>query len=658
MADKRFEYDVLRDLLEEASIVGDLAGDEQAFKGAYEAYEAGNRKDFHAILDRLHLVERCRLVCEWIGAKHCTFVCFDLCGAPKPVDRPPDPRQLAEAIVRITADAQATRQLVDAIEKRDRAAFTKFIETHKLEPFCHLFCHWVCYMRYRLLCRWVCTPILETRPSLIDELQTAGKALRTLLDQKRVFDDAVAASNAGDAAKLRSIIEAAGLVQWCHYVCFFFCSWHCVLVCLRLCRQFPLEPVRDQVKEAAAFANEIRKLTDRPADLSRLATAVGAGDDRTFAAIVGELKLQRYCLQLCHWLCFLRCRRFCRLVCPPIFNHPWFTHVGDFDIYGDLDPGSGLTNKSHGHGGPGFGFFGCLKLRGFCPKVSPVFAGAPMAYRFLFQQGASTTPITGGFVCEVLVGSRYTLWNANPFALQSVRIRGTGTTSPTPPPPGPGISPPDHFIVPDAQGWITVDPNALDDGFNGWLNGFASWVAFPGTGNPAPAGLAAGSAVPVADQKNGVNAAIVFQATRVSTIGAVNGGAAPDYTNQLAKIHINNWGEVMLLDLLQFHSGGANSCSPLSTDLDIEYTTDHELMAAWSLEMISAALGSIMPAPVFPSGTGPRGGVGTDHHDISTWPTCSYAIRLHTVRSLTDGLIDDTDKFIEKTFCIGVRRPR
>jgi len=655
MPDQRTESDVLRDLLDEASAIGQLVKNEEAFHGAYDAYRAGNRQEFRSILERLHLYDRCQLVCQWIGVKECTCLCFELCGPPKPVDHPTDPRQLAEAIVRITADPQATKQLVEAIEKRDRAGFARIVETLKLEGLCHHFCHWVCHIRCQLMCRWLCTPTIEVRPNLVDELQSAGKAMRALLERKNLFDDAVAASNAGDAEKLRSAVEAAGLIQMCRFICFFFCSWRCVLACLRLCRQFPIEPVRDQIKEAAAFAKEIQRLVEKPAEFAKLSAAVGAGDDRTFQSVVVELKLQRFCLQLCHWLCIVRCRRFCRLVCTPIFYHPWFTHVGDFDINGDFAPATGLTNKAHGHGGPAFGFFGCLKLRGLCPKTSPVFAGAPMAYRFLFQQSGAQTPITGGFVCEALVGSRYTLWNGNPFTLQSVRIRGVGVTSPTPPPAGPGVSPPDHYIVPDAQGWVTVDANALDDAFNGWLMGFASWVAVPGSANPAPAGLAAGNPVPVAGQKNGTDVALIYQATRVSTIAAVNGGAAPDYTNQLAKIHINNWGEVMLLDLLQFHSGGGNPCAPLTTDLDIEYTADHELMAAWSVERITAAP---IPPAVLPSGTGPRGGAGTDHHNISTWPTCSYAIRLHTVRSLTDGLNDDTDKFIEKTFCIGRRVPK
>ena len=155
--------------------------------------------------------------------------------------------------------------------------------------------------------------------------------------------------------------------------------------------------------------------------------------------------------------------------------------------------------------------------------------------------------------------------------------------------------------------------------------------------------------MPVGSQKNGSDTAIIFQATRLSTLTAVNGGAAPDYSNSLNKIHINNWNEVNLIDLLEF--AGPGSCSPLSSDLHILYTTDHELLADWSIDMVTAA--TVSPAPVFPSGVGPRGAAGSDFHNISTWPTCSYLVRLHTRRSLTTGLIDDGDKWNFKTFCIG-----
>jgi hypothetical protein len=78
-------------------------------------------------------------------------------------------------------------------------------------------------------------------------------------------------------------------------------------------------------------------------------------------------------------------------------------------------------------------------------------------------------------------------------------------------------------------------------------------------------------------------------------------------------------------------------------------------MAAWSVGMTTSAV-IPAPAPVFPSGTGPRGGSGSDFHDITTWPTCSYLISLTTRRALTTGLNDDYDKQTIKTFCIGKKK--
>jgi len=365
---------------------------------------------------------------------------------------------------------------------------------------------------------------------------------------------------------------------------------------------------------------------------------------------VERLKLQRYCIQLCHWLCFVRCRRFCILWCPPIYNHPWFTHVGDFNIDIDIDPGTGFTNKAaigHTgslHGGPDYGFLGNLILRGFCPKTHPT-TGEPMAYRFRYDQGGSKKPMTGvGVISDVRVGYRYILW----FGFLRKQDLRVAPSAPPPPPPGP--FPPPHYLVPDAQGWVLVDQAAQDDGFDGDLMGFRSDIVFPG-GDATPAGVNAGQAVPGTKQKNGIDSAIYFEATRVGTIGAVNGGANPDFHNELPKIHINNWNEVSLLELQEFINPGATPCTPLTNDLHVLYTTDHELMADWSIDMVTSA--TIVPAPTFPFGSGPRGGNGSDFHDITSWPTCSYLIRLWTRRSLTDGLDDDSAKWIFRTFCVG-----
>src|SRR5262249_44500031 len=131
MADQSFEFDVLRDLLDEAGAVGQLAADENAFLAAYKAFRAADRRGFQAVLEKLKLIPRCELVCEWIRSKECVFLCLELCGPPKPDLKPPDPHVLAQAIVRITRDPKLTQQLAQIVQKRDRAAFQRFVETQK-----------------------------------------------------------------------------------------------------------------------------------------------------------------------------------------------------------------------------------------------------------------------------------------------------------------------------------------------------------------------------------------------------------------------------------------------------------------------------------------------------------------------------------------------
>src|SRR5947209_1414826 len=97
------DYAALRGLLEGANVIGQLVKDEKAFREAYDAFRAGNAAAFQAVLKRVGLVPRCSLVCEWIRIKECIFLCLEFCGIPKPADTVPNPRVLAEAIVRITA---------------------------------------------------------------------------------------------------------------------------------------------------------------------------------------------------------------------------------------------------------------------------------------------------------------------------------------------------------------------------------------------------------------------------------------------------------------------------------------------------------------------------------------------------------------------------
>jgi hypothetical protein len=74
-----------------------------------------------------------------------------------------------------------------------------------------------------------------------------------------------------------------------------------------------------------------------------------------------------------------------------------FTNVGNFNVYSDIDPSTGLTNISLPStvamprgGGPNFAFYNCLTLSGFCPTYSPAFPGVQMKYRFLYGTSTAT----------------------------------------------------------------------------------------------------------------------------------------------------------------------------------------------------------------------------------------------------------------------------
>jgi hypothetical protein len=355
---------------------------------------------------------------------------------------------------------------------------------------------------------------------------------------------------------------------------------------------------------------------------------------------------------------------FCVELCvkeAPVVTHAWFTRVGDFGIYSDINHLSdGRTSRAvpfgfpEADGGPGFGFFGDLKLVGDCPTTYPT-GGPPMRYRFLYDVSGSSgglQPVLAGNIIAVKVGSRPIMWNVSGTPLpiptaQDIIVAPFGATppGPTPPPALPPNTPwggiPPVILVPDAQGWVTMDPAATNGGFSGPLLQFASATAAPG--GPAPS---SGPGTALTSPKNGVMLRIVFEAEPVTGPTL----STPTLTNELERIYINNWSDVNDLALAQFTAPGSSSCSGLSNNLDILYTADHELMRDWKVAISTAA---VIPGgpPVLPSGIGPRGGAGTQHVNISTWPACSYSVSLTTRRMLTDGEDEDSGRASLITFC-------
>jgi hypothetical protein len=644
-------------LAAQADAMGRLAHDPGAFAAAVAAFESRDPDAFRWVLDRLELLPRCELICEWIQVKLCVLRCVEICGPPVVVERPPGLRQFAEAVVKLGADEQRLRRIVDAVACGDPEVFRAVLAELKLEPFCYLICRWVCSALYRRFCEIVCSPVRVFLPDPVADLREASVAMAQVLKDEKAFAAIAKGIEALDCEVSRRAIGEAGFARFCEIICWVFCVWRCGLVCIELCRrETPVLTGIQAIEEAREFALAARQLAHQPRALFDLAEAVARRDAKAYGAIVDRFRLWPYCLQLCGWVCSVSCTEFCICICPPPVLQPWFTTVGYFGIYSDIDPGTGKTNKAlpfpslSSGGGPNFAFFGALQLGGFCPSFSPVFGGVAMKYRFMFDDGSGPKPITASLVSPVMAGTRLVNWPQNLGGIAGPGLVSTfqdvwivaAPAPPDPTPPAVGstwFAPSAHFLAPDPQGWVVVDPNAVGGGFQ-TLMGFQSdaGAAVPG-GNPAP-GVPAGTAVPIGAQKGGTDCSITFEATRVTTLPP---GTTPDYTNALDKIHINNWLEVNELNFAEFVTG---CCTPIDKILSVQFTVDHEEMDAggWSLGITScssSAPGDITPAASGPGVTvTPRGGSGTIVEDTSNWTNCSYTVTLSTRPGLTTGLID------------------
>jgi hypothetical protein len=653
-------------LAAQSDAIGRLAQDSGGFAAVVAAFEAKDPNAFSWVLERLEMLPRCELICEWVRIKLCVLRCIEVCGPPREEGQLPDLPQFARAVVKLGSNEKLLRRVVDAVSCADAVDYHAAIDELELNEFCHLLCHFVCSIIYRRVCEIVCTPESGPLPDAVSDIRAAGRVMARVLANEKALDTIGHAAVALDCVTLKSAIDQAGLAAGCEVICWVICSWRCAWVCRELCRG-PVAVLTGAyaIEEARAFALASRQLTGQPRALGDLVNAVQSRDAKAYGEIIARFGLEPYCLQVCAWVCSVTCTEFCLCVCPNQALQPWFTTVGYFNIYSDIDSTSGKTNKSlppvslgYG-GGPNFAFYHQLQLGGFCPSFSATTPAVAMKYRFLYAIGGGTPqPITGNLVSPVEAGQRITNWpqNVGGFAgalattFQTVTI-ASAPVPPDPTPPTTGaiwVGPSAHYIVPDANGWVTVDPNAIGDGFQTLL-GFDTTQVVAGGAAPS---VPVGTAVPVASQQTGTDLSIIFEATRVTTFPP---GTTADFSNTLAKIHVNNWNELNELWFLEF---GTNCCTPIDDTLSVEFTVDHEEMdsGAWSLVITScspSAPGDITPTASGPGVTvTPRGGSGTIVEDTSTWSLCSYTGTLTTRPGLTTGLVDRLPEDNSLTFCI------
>ena len=405
--------DVVSRLAAQSDAIGRLAQNSGGFAAVVAAFESKDANAFSWVLDRLEMLPYCELICEWVRIKFGVLRCIEVCGVPRENVPTPDLQQFARAVVRLASNETLLRRVVDAVSCGDGDDYRAAIAELKLNDFCYLLCHWVYSVIYHRVCEIVCSPNRLLPGDAVSEIRTAAKEIGRLLEHEKAFDGINEAAVALNCETLQSTIDQFGLGSQCKFICRLICSWRYVWVCREFCLlRSPVLSGAYGIEEAQNFALASRQLASQPRALADLVSAVQNRDNETFGEIVDRFGLGPYCYQVCAWVCSVTCHEFCICVCPPSVNPPLFYQVGDFNIYSQIDPTSGLTNTKVSTvtpfgGGPNFAFFEQLQLGGWCPATSPTFSGQAMMYRFLYAKNQTTLagPITSTGQTTIIVTS-------------------------------------------------------------------------------------------------------------------------------------------------------------------------------------------------------------------------------------------------------------
>jgi hypothetical protein len=415
--------DAISRLTAQAEAAGQLAQDGGAFAAVVAAFESRDPNAFRWVLGNLELLPRCELICEWVRTKVCVLRCWEVCGQPAGKVATPSLQEFANAVARLASNDKQLSRAVDAVACGNADEYRAVINELELRPYCYLLCHWICSIIYRRVCEVVCLAEPVRFPDALNEIRADAKVIAQVAANEKLLSVIQGAVVNLDCEILQSTLATAGLMPVCEIICFFVCVWRCVWVCRELCTIPPiLTSTAEEVEEARSFALAAQQFAAQPRALGDLVMAVQNRDAQAYAAIISRYGLGPYCHQVCAWICSVVCYEFCICICPPPALQPWFTTVGNFDIYTQIDPTSGLTNTSltptvemPWGGGPNYAFNGQLQLGGFCPATSPTHPGVQMQFRFLYASATTTLATAINATQTTITVSSGAITPATPF---------------------------------------------------------------------------------------------------------------------------------------------------------------------------------------------------------------------------------------------------
>ena len=151
---------------------------------------------------------------------------------------------------------------------------------------------------------------------LITDLTRTSPALAQLAQNEDALGRIMKAYETQDAQTVRQILSDLELMPFCRVVCDWLCLWHCFRVCRLICREFPQRPL--EFEEIQNYAIGLTRLAEDEEATQQLFDAVARVDSDLFHKIINQFELHPFCFYITYWICHLHCRRFCRIICPPL----------------------------------------------------------------------------------------------------------------------------------------------------------------------------------------------------------------------------------------------------------------------------------------------------------------------------------------------------
>jgi hypothetical protein len=699
-----------------ADVVANLSQNEFLTRRLVDAVQDRDSVAFKTVVAELGAEQFCHLLCHWTSVVRYRLICEVVCGEQDvQTDQVVAELARAGAAVGQLAKKSVTlRSAITAAVASDVDSLSDivggFVDCHLI---CEWFCSWRCVWVCLSFCESF--PLPEIKDP-IEEMREFALFSAKLAENKEAFPRLLAALQTGDpksfAAQVKEFEAGRYCMQLCHWLCFEICRRWCFVICVVSGPGGGPTPMFTQVGNLNIFSDisSQANISGTPATGLTVASISHAAD----YAFYGPLQLNGTVPAYSSISPSIMMKYRFLFAASVSTSTPSTTAVpGGSPLTTATILTAGINNvqtnipvKSVAGLPSAPGYNVAIISTGEIMKVTGVSGNTLNVLRAqngttAFTAGinaalSTIVPITGALLYPVTNSGGEVLWPVeDPSTMkpwpaflvpwrntsQPVVIAGaapSGSIPDTSPPltTQPYAWPDNHYILADTDGWVDLSSNP-ETGFvwSGFslnnLLGFDTTQVVP-AGNPAylslpattlagPSATLAGLPVPAGQQYQGMDMLIMFEATRSNTDPP---GTTADYYQQPTQLRVNNWPEINQLNFSEFASPDS-CCTPINDALGVEFTVDHEDIneplgaGSWSLEISSCAIPTddiTPPQPPSPPTPGVtltnRGGFGTIPENTTSWPSCSYTVKLTTTPALTTGIFDRSANPNSLTFCI------